>query len=40
MPRAVVVVTFLSRKDEPMVRGGGRAARAFAEIAKTVMANE
>ena len=39
-PCYVVVVTFVSRKDEPMVRGGGRAARAFAEIAKTVMANE
>ena len=39
-PCYVVVVTFVSRKDEPMVRGGGRAARAFAEIARMVMANE
>lgn len=39
-PNYVVVVTFVTRKDEPMVRGGGRAARTFAEIAKRIMDNE
>ena len=33
-------MTFVTWEDEPVVRGGGRAARAFAEIAKMVMSNE
>ena len=39
-PCYVAVITFVTRKDEPMVRGGGRAAKTFAEIAKRIMDNE
>ena len=39
-PCYVAVVTFVTRKDEPMVRGGGRAAKTFAEIARRIMDNE
>lgn len=36
-PCYVVVVTYATRKDEPKVSGGGRAALAFAEIARGIM---